>query len=84
MPTLGGCFLSVNPPPPAPAAAPQIMPRQCQRVLREVPDPGVKVGDDLGNVAAGYRAAYLKANHRIVAGRACDDQQAVAIERGAK
>ncbi|WP_315701277.1 MULTISPECIES: hypothetical protein [unclassified Bradyrhizobium] len=60
------------------------MPRQCQRVLREVPDPGVKVGDDLGNVAAGYRAAYLKANHRIVAGRACEDHQAVAIERGGK
>lgn len=82
MPTLGGCFLFSSPPPLDPPALPSIVPRECQRILRKVPDPGAKVGDDLGDIAAKYRGAYLKANNRIGAGAACENHQADAIERG--
>jgi hypothetical protein len=82
-PTLGGCFLSANAP-RLDAGAPSRVPRECQRILKKVPDPGAKEGEDLGDIAARYKGAYEKANHRIGAGRACEDHQADAIERGAK
>lgn len=82
-PTLGGCFLS-NRPPLDPPSLPPIVPRECQRIARKVPDPGAKVGADLGDIAARYRAAWLKANWRIGAVRACEDHQADAIERSNK
>lgn len=63
---------------------PAHVPRECQRLLVKVPDPGAKEGDDAFDIAGRYRAAWLKANHRIGAGRACEDHQADAIERGAK
>lgn len=63
---------------------PRQVPRDCDKLFRKVPDPGAKEGDDLGDIAAGYKGAWLKANKRIGAGGACVTHQADAIERGAK
>lgn len=66
------------------AVLPQVMPRECQRIARKVPDPGIKVGDDLGDAAARYRGAYLKANNRLGAVYSCEEHQADEIERGGR
>ncbi|WP_316235476.1 hypothetical protein [Bradyrhizobium sp. SZCCHNR1085] len=73
--TLGGCFLSVEAPHPPKTLVVEV-PRECKRILRQVPDPGVQEGQPLDEVAAGYRGAWLKGNRRIAAGAACEDGQA--------
>jgi len=84
-PTLGGCFQFASSqgrtsvaddPPPAQ--------RECKRILRKVPDPGAKSGEDFQIIAGRYRGAFVKANKRIAAGAECEDHRADAIERGAK
>jgi hypothetical protein len=80
---LGGCFLSANGPSPDPAL-PSHLPRECQRLLVKAPEPPVNEGDDAIDIAAAYRGALLKANHRIGAARGCEDHQADTIDRGGK
>ncbi|MGC2776496.1 MAG: hypothetical protein WA418_12785 [Bradyrhizobium sp.] len=60
------------------------MPRECQKIAKGVPDPGAKPGDDGFDLAARYRAAWLKGNHRLDAVRQCEDHQADEIEKGSK
>lgn len=69
---------------PPVAGLPRHVPRDCGRLLVKVPDPGAKVGQGAFDIAAGYRGALLKANHRIGAGGACIEHLADEIERGAK
>lgn len=80
--TLGGCFLFGEK--PASPALPTAAPRQCERLLTKVPDPGAREGQEQMEIAGGYRAAFLKANKRIGAGRACEQKQADEIDAGAK
>lgn len=80
--TLSGCYPSSNG--PAVPGLPRHVPRDCVRLLTKVPDPGAKQGQDLGDIAAGYKGAWAKANHRIGLGAACVNHQADAIERGAQ
>lgn len=84
-PTLGGCFQFANSQgrtstanDPAPAQ------RECARILRKVPDPGAKSGEDFGVIAGRYRGAFVKANKRIGAGAECEEHRADVIERGGK
>lgn len=63
---------------------PRHVPRDCDRFFKKVPDPGVSEGEDLGDWAARYKGAWLKANKRIGLGGACVAHQADAIEQGAK
>jgi hypothetical protein len=63
---------------------PAHLPRECQRLLVKAPEPPIKEGDDAFDIAAAYKGALLKANHRIAAGRSCDDTQADAVDRGGK
>jgi hypothetical protein len=79
-PTLGGCFQSTI---KAARALPDKAPRECQRLAKKVPDPGAKRGDDLGDIAVRYKAAWAKGNHRIGAIASCEQRQADAIDRGA-
>jgi hypothetical protein len=79
--TLGGCFLSSSGTAPG---LPAHLPRECQRLLVKVPDPGANEGDDAFAIAGRYRAAWLKGNHRLGAARDCDDHQADAVDRGAR
>jgi hypothetical protein len=80
--TLGGCFQFTSGGSPG---LPATLPRDCQEKLaNKVPDPGAKEGEPLDDIAAGYKAAWLKANHRIGAIRACDNKQADAVDRGAR
>jgi hypothetical protein len=58
------------------------MPRECQRLGLKVPDPGAKDGQDMSDIAAGYKAAWLKGNHRIQAMRQCEDHQADSVDQG--
>lgn len=81
--TCAGCSLFTTSGPPV-EGLPAHLPRECQRLAVKVPDPGVKVGDDMVETAADYRAAWIKANHRIGAVRGCEDHQADAVDRGAK
>lgn len=79
--TFAGCAPSIKALGPT---LPEHLPRECQRLLTKVPDPGAKVGSDLGDIAAGYKGAFEKANHRIGTAKACDDHQADAVDRGAR
>lgn len=80
--TLGGCFQFTS---DAAPGLPAHLPRECQRLAVKVPEPAIKEGDDiLDGIAASYRAALLKANHRIGAVRKCEDHQADAVDRGAR
>lgn len=63
---------------------PRHVPRDCVRFFTKVPDPGAAEGEDLGDISAGYKGAWLKANKRLGLGGACVAHQADAIERGAK
>jgi len=63
---------------------PRSVPRDCVKLFVKVPDPGARKGQDLGDIAAGYKGAWAKANNRIGLGAACVNHQADAIERGAK
>jgi hypothetical protein len=63
---------------------PRHVPRDCAQLLKRVPDPGAKKGQDLGDIAAGYKGAWTKANNRIGLGADCVEHQAAAIERGAR
>jgi hypothetical protein len=65
-------------------ALPDKSPRECQRLARKVPDPGAKEGEDLGDIAGRYKAAYVKSTKRIGAIEACEKRQADEIDRGAK
>lgn len=80
--TSGGCSLFSSG--PSVPGLPRHVPRDCRRLFVKVPDPGAKEGDDLGDIAARYKGAFHKANHRIVQGGACSEHQADTIERGAK
>jgi type I restriction-modification system DNA methylase subunit len=60
------------------------VPRDCVKLLTKVPDPGAQEGQDLGDIAAGYKGAWVKANKRLGRGAACIEHQADAIERGAR
>jgi hypothetical protein len=79
--TLGGCFQFGS---AASPGLPARLPRECQRLLVKVPDPGAEEGRPMLDIAAGYRGAWLKANHRLGAGRACEDHQADTVDRGAR
>jgi hypothetical protein len=63
---------------------PRHVPRDCVKLFNKVPDPGAGEGQDLGDIAAGYKGAWLKANKRIGVAGACVEHQADAIEKGAK
>lgn len=80
--TLAGCFQSGSF--GGSPGLPSTLPRECQRLAAKVPDPGAKEGEPLDDIAAGYKAAWLKANHRLGAVRSCDDKQADAVDRGGK
>lgn len=80
--TSSGCSLSNNG--PAVPGVPPHMPRDCVRLFVKVPDPGAAVGQDLGDIAAGYKGAWRKANNRIERGGACVEHQADAVDRGAR
>ena len=63
---------------------PRHVPRDCTRLFVKVPDPGAREGEDLGDWAARYKGAWLKANKRLGAAAACVEHQADVIERGAR
>jgi hypothetical protein len=63
---------------------PRHVPRDCQKFFKKVPDPGAKEGEDLGDIGAGYKGAWLKANKRLALGGDCVGHQADVIEQGAK
>jgi hypothetical protein len=63
---------------------PRQVPRDCERFFVKVPDPGAKEGQDLGDIAAGYKGAWRKANKRNALAGECVAHQADAIERGAQ
>ena len=65
-------------------ALPDKAPRECRKLAKKVPDPGAKEGEDLGDIAMRYKAAWRKSSKRIDAIAACEDRQADAIDRGAK
>ncbi len=81
-PILSGCFLFGEK--PVSPALPKTSPRQCERLLTKVPDPGAAEGQETMEIAGGYRAAYLKANNRIGAARSCEQKQADEVDAGAK
>jgi hypothetical protein len=60
------------------------VPRDCAKLFVKVPDPGASEGQDLGDIAAGYKGAWRKANKRLGAGAVCVEHQADAIERGSQ
>lgn len=80
--TSAGCSTFAKPSPVAVQGV--TAPRECQRLGRPVSDPGVREGDDLGDVAAGYRAAWLKAERRNSAMVACQHVQADEQAKGAR
>lgn len=80
--TLIGCGPSNNG--PAVPGVPPHVPRDCARLLVKVPDPGAAEGEDLGDIAAGYKGAWRKANNRIERGGICVEHQADVIDRGAR
>jgi hypothetical protein len=63
---------------------PDTAPRECARLATKVPDPGAKQGDDLGDIAVRYKAAFKKGNHRIGKIADCEKRQADEIDRGAR
>lgn len=61
------------------------IPRECQRIAeKKVPRPKIAEGDDLGDIAAGYKAAYEKAEKRNDKVIACEDRQGGEFAKGAR
>ena len=79
--TLGACVHSTT---SGPRALPDKAPRECVKLAKKVPDPGAKEGDDLGDIAVRYKAAWRKGNHRIAKIADCEKRQADEIDRGAR
>ncbi len=63
---------------------PDKAPRECERLAKKVPDPGAKEGDDLGDIAVRYKAAWKKGNHRIGSVAKCEKRQADEIDKGVR
>lgn len=65
----------------------QNVPRECQRILTKVPDPGGKAGEkfagvDWAGIAGRYRAAWRKSTARIMKGAECENVQADKLAKG--
>lgn len=61
------------------------VPRECQRIAKKrIPRPTEDEGDDLADIAAGYKAAYEKAEKRNEKVIACEDRQGDEFAKGVR
>lgn len=68
------------------AAAPQTnIPRECERIAKKkVPAPKIAEGDDLGDIAARYKAAFHKSEKKSEAVAKCEERQGDEFAKGAR
>ena len=82
--TSGGCSTFTDKTQGATGPATNI-PRECERLAKKkVPVPKIAEGDDLGDIAARYKAAYHKSEKKSEAVAKCEERQGDEFAKGAR